>query len=122
MPPKSTFLGWVRDINEIHDHYTRAIEVRATVLFDDILTIADCEDNDMYTDDEGKERVNHDVINRDRLRVDARKWALSKMLPKVYGDKLDVTSKGEKINTSPPVIEVYNVGPKLAGSEEEIED
>jgi hypothetical protein len=26
---------------------------------------------------------------RDRLRVDARKWLLSKALPKVYGDKID---------------------------------
>ena len=27
-------------------------------------------------------------IARARLRVDARKWLLSKLLPKVYGDKL----------------------------------
>ena len=29
-----------------------------------------------------------DVIARNRLRIDTRKWILSKMLPKVYGDKL----------------------------------
>ena len=32
--------------------------------------------------------VDHDHIARSRLRVDARKWLLSKMLPKVYGDKV----------------------------------
>ena len=26
---------------------------------------------------------------RNRLRVDTRKWMLAKMLPKVYGDKLE---------------------------------
>lgn len=35
-----------------------------------------------------------------RLALDARKWYLSKLLPKKYGDKLDVTSGGERINWS----------------------
>lgn len=35
----------------------------------------------------------HENIARARLRVDTRKWVLSKLLPKKYGDKLDVTSK-----------------------------
>lgn len=29
----------------------------------------------------------HDHVSRSRLRVDTRKWMLSKMLPKIYGDK-----------------------------------
>jgi len=32
--------------------------------------------------------------NRDRLRVDSRKWLLSKLLPKKYGDKLDLNHGG----------------------------
>jgi hypothetical protein len=28
---------------------------------------------------------------RDRLRLDTRKWLMSKIAPKVYGDKLDLT-------------------------------
>ena len=31
---------------------------------------------------------------RSRLRVDTRKWVLSKMLPKLYGDKLQHTGEG----------------------------
>jgi hypothetical protein len=36
-----------------------------------------------------------DVIARNRLRVDTRKWMLAKMLPKVYGEKItqEVTGK-----------------------------
>jgi hypothetical protein len=36
-------------------------------------------------------------IARARLQADTLKWITSKMLPKVYGDKLDITSDGEKI-------------------------
>ena len=48
----------------------------------------------MITDDEGKKIVDHDHISRSRLRVDSRKWVASKLLPKVYGDKLQHTGDG----------------------------
>ena len=35
--------------------------------------------------------------NDKRIRIDTRKWLLSKLLPKTYGDKLDVTSGGEAL-------------------------
>ena len=31
--------------------------------------------------------------HRSRLRVDTRKWLLSKALPKIYGDRLEVDAK-----------------------------
>ena len=34
-------------------------------------------------------------VNDRRLRVDTLKWLLSKLIPKTYGDKLDLTSGGE---------------------------
>ena len=38
--------------------------------------------------------TNHNVINRDRLRVDARKWAASKLAPKKYGDASTLKLEG----------------------------
>ena len=35
--------------------------------------------------------------NDKRVRIDARKWLLAKLMPKTYGDKLDVTSGGEPL-------------------------
>ncbi len=32
-----------------------------------------------------------------RIRIDTRKWLLSKLIPKTYGDKLDVTSGSEAL-------------------------
>ena len=34
-----------------------------------------------------------DQVDRSRLRVDSRKWLLSKALPKIYGDKQQVEGK-----------------------------
>lgn len=36
-------------------------------------------------------------VQRARLIVDLAKWEASKLLPKRYGDSLDLTSKGESI-------------------------
>jgi hypothetical protein len=34
-------------------------------------------------------------IQRNKLRVDARKWVVCKLLPKVYGDKIQAEVSGE---------------------------
>lgn len=34
------------------------------------------------------------AVARDKLRIDARKWLLSKMLPKIYGDRNFQTGEG----------------------------
>jgi hypothetical protein len=39
-------------------------------------------------------KLSHENVNRSRLRVDSRKWLLSKMLPRVYGEKVALTGEG----------------------------
>jgi hypothetical protein len=41
----------------------------------------------IMTDDETVEKLDPVGINRNRLRVDARKWIASKLKPKKYGDR-----------------------------------
>jgi hypothetical protein len=96
----STFYEQIKDDSTKAEQYARASEVRAHLIFDDIIAIADETSGDITIDDDGLEKVNHENIQRSRLRVDARKWALSKMNPKKYSDnsKLDVTTNGESIN------------------------
>lgn len=96
MPSSQTFYKWLEDNNK-SKRYARATEIRAEKLFDEIIDIADESHNDTYTDKDGKEYTNHEVINRSRLKIDARKWVLSKLNPKKYGDKIDHTTDGEKI-------------------------
>ena len=92
MPNRTTVYSWLNSANEKYDeeffnNYTRATQDRADVLVEEIISIADNQEKDVYLDDDGKEQTNHNVINRARLRVDSRKWIAGKMKPKKYGDK-----------------------------------
>ena len=79
MPSTSTFFVWLAEDEEKSKQYARACDIRAEVIFDEMLDIADDNTNDY---------VNSDNIQRSRLRVDTRKWMLSKLNPKKYSDKL----------------------------------
>ena len=88
-PAVSTVCLWNIDNRcGFSEQYARSRRSQAELLADEIFTIADDGSNDTYTDEDGNTRTNQDVINRSRLRVDTRKWYLSKVLPKIYGDKL----------------------------------
>jgi hypothetical protein len=80
---------------EKNTRYARACAERADAIFEEIIEIADNSGNDKIDLGDGIEGVNHEAIQRDRLRVDARKWAVSKMNPKKYGDKLGLEHSGE---------------------------
>jgi hypothetical protein len=96
---RKVLFDWINKDKSKSNQYARAMEYRADVVFDEIIQIADNSEGDTYTDEEtGKTKVDHENINRSRLRVDARKWAISKMLPKKYGDKLDITSRTEDLS------------------------
>jgi hypothetical protein len=75
MPHKATVFRWLAANEEFRDQYARAREAQADVLVDEMIYIAD-----------GKH--GGEDVQRDRLSVDARKWAASKLKPKTYGDKV----------------------------------
>jgi hypothetical protein len=92
MPTEAAVRLWARDDHEgFASKYTRAREIGYLRLADEIIEISDDGSRDYRKDEDGHETVDHDHIARSRLRVDSRKWMLSKMLPKVYGDKLALT-------------------------------
>lgn len=73
MPKESTVRLWATsDRDGFAAQYTRAREAQMDALAEDLLEIADDEDAD---------------VNRARLRVDTRKWLMSKIAPKRFGDK-----------------------------------
>lgn len=104
MPSVETFYKWINEDKEKAIQYARATEIRADKIFDEILTISDSTEDDIIIDENGNPITNHNVINRDRLRIDSRKWVLSKMQPKKYGDKLDVTSDNERLSSKLEVV------------------
>lgn len=88
--------------------YAHAREDQADFMADEILEIADDGRNDTYFDDEGNERTDHDVVQRSKLRVEARKWIASKLKPKKYSDRLALTDPDGK-GLMPNSIEVQLV-------------
>lgn len=102
MPAIATVFRWLRDKEDFREQYARATEERTEAMSEDILDIADDGSNDLMTIQKGNQSYeieNKEVTNRSRLRVDTRKWLMSKMKPKKYGDKLDVTSDGKVLPT-----------------------
>jgi hypothetical protein len=76
MPPSSTVRLWVLDdVEGFAALYARARLVGYHAMADDLIEIADNPEADK------------DAVQRDRLKVDTRKWLLAKALPKIYGDK-----------------------------------
>ena len=95
MPAESTVRGWARDDREgFSTQYARARDIGLDAMADELLAIADDGSNDTYKTDDGKVTVDHDHIQRSRLRVDTRKWLLSKMAPKRYGDRQHLEMTG----------------------------
>ena len=92
MPDKATILRWLADKKkaDFREQYVYAREMQADALFDEALEITDDASGDWSTDKDGKKVLDHENIQRSRLRVDTRKWAAGKMAPKKYGDKLDL--------------------------------
>lgn len=97
-PSRRVIHEWLNNDENFSNNYARACDLRAEIIAEQILDICDSTSEDIVTDEDGNQIINHNVINRDRLRIDARKWLLSKMMPKKYGDKVDVTTNGENIN------------------------
>lgn len=101
---KETFYKIIDEDKEKSNQYARATKERAEAIFEEILDIADETENDTIEIDLGdgikSEKTNHEAIQRSKLRVDARKWMLSKMQPKKYGDKIDMTTGGDKIQSN----------------------
>lgn len=89
-PVASTVLSWASEETEsggFGEQYARARQVGYALLADEIIEISDDSSEDLIIGERG-ESMNAEFVARSRLRVDSRKWMLSKMLPKVYGDKV----------------------------------
>lgn len=101
-----TVFRWIDENEEFRNDYMRAREAQADFLADEILEIADDSSQDLLGHDKnGNPIENKEFTNRSRLKVDARKFIASKLKPKKYGDKLDVTSGGEPIKK-----QVFKIG------------
>ena len=107
MPPFSTVQGWARTNHcGFTALYDCARVLQAQTFADELIDIADDGSNDWVRRENERGRVNYVVdkehIARSRLRFEARQWVISKILPKTFGDKLQL--KHNSAVTSPVLI------------------
>lgn len=89
---ESVVYDWLRKYPEFTKKYAHAREWQADLLADEVLEIA----NEPMTMDvliggEMRPVVSMVAVKHARLRIDARKWYVSKLAPKKYGNRLNAT-------------------------------
>lgn len=104
MPNKATVFRWLAQHDEFRDQYAKATETRADAIFEEMFDIAD---------EVAEEAA---AVGKARLRIDTRKWALARMNPKKYGDKvsqeIDHKSSDGTMTPQPTIIQLLPVEPK----------
>ena len=98
MPAKVTIFKWIGQFPEFANQYAHAKQSQAEHMAEDLLEIVDDGTNDWMerTDADGKTAyvLNGEHVQRSKLRADTRKWLISKLLPKKYGEKLSTEVSG----------------------------
>ena len=97
MPSMPTVIRWLADprLVDFREMYYFARRVAAELFVDEIFEIADDTSRDWKPTYDKKGEQNgwtpdNEAIQRSRVRIDTRKWYASKMVPRIYGDKVDV--------------------------------
>jgi len=114
LPSRETVRTWIIAFPSFSAKYARAREEQQEHHAEEILAIADDSSNDWMDRemDNGRiERVvDHENIQRARLRVDTRKWIMSKLAPKKYGEKITQEHTGPE--GGPAILQVVSKEPQ----------
>ena len=73
-PHESTVRAWARDDEEFYTKYARARDLGLDAMADEVMQVA--------------QNVDKEDVPRARLEFDAKRWYLSKLAPKRYGDSI----------------------------------
>ena len=93
MPDRSNVYVWLRKYDDFQDKYREATGQRADYHFDEMLSIAD-----------GVMPESAEVAKA-KLQIDTRKWILSRMNPRKYGDNIQ-EDDGNNDNAQPVQVTV----------------
>jgi len=86
----STFHARVNSDSGLLERYTRAREELIEHIAAETIAIADEQPSLLPNG-----AIDSAAVQKQRLQVDTRKWLLSKMAPKKYGDRLEVAGDAE---------------------------
>lgn len=113
-----TFLRAVAASPALAEQYDRARATMIERLADEVMELADAPVAKL---DNGA--TDPGMVRQRQLQVDTRKWFLSKLAPKIYGDRLDVQVSDTRISISGALaaaqarlVDVVDVTPRLSAS------
>jgi hypothetical protein len=89
--PQSTFNLWVDSDAKLAESYAHAREDLIERIASEVMELSDSE-----VPETGDGKRDWQAIQQRKLQVDSRKWLLSKLAPKKYGDRLELA--GDKEN------------------------
>lgn len=97
MPSRQTVTRWLTDESKTDflEKYSLARELQADHWADELIEIADDSAGDWgkRDDGEGNEQpssVNHEHIQRSKVRIETRQWIIERLNPKKYGRKTEL--------------------------------
>jgi len=93
MPNWTVFQAMLAHDASLNAAYEKAVQNRADKLADEILELSD---EQMPAGLEGA--MASAWVQQKRMQVDARKWIASKLKPRTYGDRIDMTVRDERIS------------------------
>jgi hypothetical protein len=104
----ATFFNWLEKDENKQKLYAHACAQRADAIAEEIIDIADDNrgDTKIIFDRNGNaiETEDKEWTGRAKLKIDARKWIASKLNPKKYGDKVEVSGDADN-----PLKVVHNI-------------
>lgn len=84
--PQSTFSRWMDDDADLAEEYARAREDLIDRMANEVMELSD---SDVGLLPDGKK--DWAAVQKHKLQVDTRKWLLSKLAPKKFGEKLELS-------------------------------
>ena len=96
-PDARTVYRWIDASEELCQRYARAKQAQLQILADQLVDLADndriCQKRTIKPDG-SEEIVILDQVERTRVQIDTRKWLLSKLDPKKYGERIQQEHTG----------------------------
>lgn len=105
MPDITTVFEWIREHEEFSLQYAISTEERTEAHQEKILEIGD---ESIEAAQNVDPKAAGAVVQAYKLKADNMKWHMSKMKPKKYGDKVDLTSGGEAIKGNTIVFDRFD--------------
>ena len=88
--PPETVCRWVVRHEAFREAYAVARVQRTEIWAEEIIEIADDATRDYTTDEHGNRVFNRENVHRARLRIEARKWIMARLDPRLWGYRQEI--------------------------------